>query len=53
MLTISLSCRLYCSDVTYIRFDDVDESIKEDVKFLKDSPLVADVAISGYTVRYP
>jgi hypothetical protein len=37
--------------VTYFRFDDLDESIKEDVKFLKESPLVADGAISGYKVR--
>lgn len=37
--------------MTYCRFDDLDESVKEDVKFLKESPLVGDGPISGYKVR--
>jgi hypothetical protein len=44
---------VYSLDVTHCRFADLDESIKEDVKFLKDSPLVDGGAISGYKVRYP
>jgi len=32
----------------FLPFDDLDESIKEDVKFLKESPLVGDGPISGY-----
>src|SRR5271170_7138833 len=34
------------------RFKDLDKSVEEDVEFLKGSPLVLDVPISGYNVRF-
>ena len=38
------------SDGSDFRFKDLDGSVKEDVEFLKQSPLVSDVPISGYNV---
>ena len=35
------------------RFKDLDTSVKEDVDFLKENPLVLDVPITGYNVRSP
>jgi hypothetical protein len=40
---------VFLGEVDY-RFKDLDESVKEDVAFLKASPLVLDVPISGYNV---
>lgn len=53
MLIISLSCRMMVplggSDC---RFKDLYQSVKDDVDFLKESPLVLDVPISGYNVSF-
>ena len=34
----------------HCRFKDLDQSVRDDVDFLKESPLVLDVPISGYNV---
>jgi len=36
----------------HFRFSDLDKSVEEDVSYLKAHPLVNDVPISGYNVRY-
>ncbi|KAF9533686.1 carbonic anhydrase [Crepidotus variabilis] len=37
--------------VDFLPFPDVDQSVRDDVKFLKDSPLIMDVPIQGWVYQ--
>lgn len=34
--------------IAFLAFKDVEQSVRDDIKILKDSPLVLDVPITGY-----
>lgn len=42
---------MFLHSEVHCRFKDLDQSVKDDVEFLKGNPLVLDVPISGYNVR--